>query len=107
VIDNSGNGYIQYVPHIEYEYVVGGVKYMGWEYDQLKASNREKHIVEEYLVNYPINKTIKVEYDTRSPDFAGMLNESDYCIIIIFKIISISLFILGIIGLLFQKIRKR
>jgi hypothetical protein len=37
VVDNSGNEYIKYIPNIKYEYVVGGVKYIGMDNDQLKV----------------------------------------------------------------------
>jgi hypothetical protein len=105
MIHENGDRYIMYRPDIIYEYVVANIKYTGESRGRYKTSNVEKHIVEKYLENYAIDKTIKVEYDKNQPENSSMFFENENKLL--YNSISLSLILIGIGGLVLYKIKRK
>jgi hypothetical protein len=103
LIDND-KAYILYRPDIIYEYTIDEVKYTSNNLGQYKITNIKKNIVEEYLLNFSIDKIIKVKYDKNWPENSIIADESeDKYILLSFNIISILFFLCGIGGLIVCK----
>jgi hypothetical protein len=71
--DGEGSGWF-YIPKIEYQYEVEGVKLTGNRY---RPSNRgeEEHIARKILTNYPIGKSITVFYKIDNPKASLLTKE--------------------------------
>ena len=107
MVDENGNYYIMYGPDIEYEYIVNDIKYTGKNSPQYKTLNKEKSVVEKYLINYYVNKKIQIHYDKNYPETSYILNDDENKIKLKFYIVSIILCLTGIIGIIFnKKLRK-
>ena len=105
-IDNNGTKYLTFRPNIIYEYIVDGIKYTGQNFEQYKTSSTEKHIVENYLKNYSINKIINIKYDINWPENSVMVDGLEH-LNKLFTIISVLLIILGAGGLLLLEYRRK
>jgi hypothetical protein len=102
---DSGIKVKMYKPNIEYEYIIEGIKYYNNDVNNInnfKQYYGKMKTAQNYLLNYKIGENIDVMYNKNNPEYS-MIKSKIYEMNLFINILSLSFFIIGIIGLLLFK----